>query len=109
MLRYDLTIIQGETFLQDVIFKTTVNIYSLDGYTAKSQIRPYVGSKELTSEFNCTVYPEQGCIHMELSSAETAKIPAGIYQYDLLISKEGSVTYYIGGKVFVKKHVTEPL
>ena len=109
MLRYDLTIIQGETFSQDVVFKTMVNIYTLEGYTAKSQIRPYVGSKELTSEFTCTVYPEEGCIHMELDSTKTAKIPAGIYQYDLLISKDGSVNYYIGGKVFVKKHITEPL
>lgn len=109
MLRYNLTIIQGESFSQDVSFRTSTNPYSLTGYTAKSQIRPYVGSPELIAEFDCTVYPTEGYIHMELSSEKTAAIPAGTYQYDLLLYKNGVNNYYIGGKVFIEKYITEPI
>ena len=109
MLKYDFTIIQGESFSRDIYFKTGKNIYSLDGYSAKSQIRPYVGSKELTAEFTCTVYPEKGYVRMELSSQETNLIPYGIYSYDLILYKNGENIYHIGGKVFIQKHVTEPV
>jgi len=108
MLKYDLTIVQGEDFAQDIYFKTNTNVYSLKGYTAKSQIRPKAGSNELTAEFVCKVYPNDGYIHMELDAQTIENIPAGTYQYDLLLTKSGSKAYYMGGKVYIEKHVTEP-
>jgi len=108
MIKHNLTIIQGETFIKDVSFKIDKEYYSLVGYTAKSQIRPYIGSKELTDEFTCTIDSLKGIVHMQLSSAQTSEIPSGIYYYDLLLTKDGINTYYMGGKVFVEKHVTEP-
>lgn len=110
MLKYDLTIVQGEDFAQDIYFKTNTNVYSLKGYTAKSQIRPKAGSDELTAEFVCTVYPNDGYIHMELDEQTISNIPAGVYQYDLLLTKtkEKTKAYYMGGKVYIEKHVTEP-
>ena len=110
MLKYDLTIVQGEDFAQDIYFKTITNVYSLKGYTAKSQIRPKAGSDELTAEFVCTVYPNDGYIHMELDEQTISNIPAGVYQYDLLLTKtkEKTKAYYMGGKVYIEKHVTEP-
>lgn len=109
MLKYDLTIVQGEDFAQDIYFKTNTNVYSLKGYTAKSQIRPKAGSDELTAEFVCTVYPNDGYIHMELDEQTISNIPAGVYQYDLLLTKtkEKTKAYYMGGKVYIEKHVTE--
>ena len=109
MLRYDLTIVQGESFTQDVNFRTATNVYSLVGYTARSQIRPEAGSNELTAEFTCEVFPKDGYIRMTLTEEQTKAIPMGTYEYDLLIHKDGINNYYIGGKINVEKHVTEPL
>ena len=109
MLRYDLSIVQGEPFTQDVNFRTATNVYSLAGYTAKSQIRPRAGSNELTAEFSCEVFPKDGYIRMSLTKEQTEAIPIGTYEYDLLIYKDGINSYYIGGKVNIERHVTEPL
>ena len=108
MIQSDLTIIQGETFLKEIGFKVNNEYYPLTGYTAKSQIRPYIGSKILTEEFTCTINEEKGTVLMELSPAQTNKLSRNIYYYDLLLKKDGVNTYYIGGKIFIKKHVTEP-
>lgn len=106
MLKYDMTIVKGEDFVQDVYFKTNTNVYSLKGYTAKSQIRPEAGSNELTAEFVCTVYPNDGYIHMTLDAETISEIPADTYQYDLLLIKDNKKSYYIGGKVYIEEPVT---
>ena len=108
MIQRDLTIIQGETFLKEVGFKVNDRRYPLTGYTAKSQIRPFIGSPELTEEFTCTVNEEEGTVRMELNPIQTNKLKKHIYYYDLLLMKGGTNTYYIGGKIFVHKHITEP-
>ena len=108
MIQRDLTIIQGETFIKEIGFKINDEHYPLTGYTAKSQIRPYIGSEVLTEQFNCTVDEEKGTVLMELSPIQTSNLIKNIYYYDLLLQKDNLNTYYIGGKIFVKKHVTEP-
>ena len=108
MYKKDFTIKRGETFRKDIYFKTEGNPYDLTGYIAKSQIRPFVESKELIAEMECTIYPEKGMIHIELGKEITYNIPAGTYYYDLCLNKDEINTYYLQGAFIVKKYITEP-
>ena len=109
MLTQDFEIIKGETFVRDVLIKVNDEVYPLTNYIALSEIRPYVGSKELTETFSCEVYPEDGMIRMSLTNEQTNDLPYGIQYYDLLLinTETNEHTYYIGGRLFIKKHVTE--
>lgn len=104
----DFTIKRGETFSKDIYFKTNGKPYNLAGYTAKSQIRPFVESKDLIAEIQCTIYNEEGIVHLELQKEITYNLPAGSYYYDLCLSKNGVNTYYLQGSFNIKKPVTEP-
>ena len=104
----DFKILKGETFSQDIIFQEDDTYINLEGYTAKSQIRPFLGSKELTAEITCTVIPEQGKVNLSLTSEQTYSIKPGKYYYDLLLYKEETVTYYLKGKFIIEKTITEP-
>ena len=104
----DFTVKRGETFSKDIYFKVNGKPYNLEGYTAKSQVRPFVESKELIAEIECTIYNEQGIIHLELPKETTYEIPAGSYYYDLCLSKDDTNIYYLQGSFIVKKYVTEP-
>jgi hypothetical protein len=104
----DFEIKRGETFSQDIVFKEN-NVYiNLEGYAAKSQIRPFLGSKELTAEFACNVTPELGKVNLSLTSEQTSSITPGIYHYDLLLYKDNVTTYYLKGKIIIQKTITEP-
>ena len=109
MLKQDFEITKGETFTKDIIIKVNNEIYPLDNYTALSEIRPYVGSKTLTETFLCEVYPEEGMVRISLTNEQTKKLPFGVQYYDLLLINQetNEYTYYLGGKIVVKKHVTE--
>lgn len=104
----DFTVKRGETFSKDIYFKTNGKPYNLAGYTAKSQIRPFVESKQLIAEIECIIYAEQGIVHLELDKEITYNIPAGSYYYDLCLSKNEINTYYLQGAFNIKKPVTEP-
>lgn len=108
MYKQDFKIKRGETFSKDIIFKSDNEIYKLTGYTAKSQIRPSVESNILVKEIECTVYPEEGRIHLELSNDDTYSISAGSYYYDLCLTKDDVNTYYLEGRFIVTKFITEP-
>lgn len=109
MIKYDLTIIQGETYKKDLLFKSNELPYDLTGYTIKSQIKTFPGNHIVSEEFTCTMEPEDGMVHLELTSEQTNKLNKSMYFYDVLLYKEGVNSYYIGGKIFMKKHVTEPI
>ena len=104
----DFTVKRGETFNKDIYFKVNGKPYNLAGYTAKSQIRPFVESEELIAEIECTVLEEQGIVHLELSKEMTYSLPAGSYYYDLCLTKDNINTYYLQGSFTVKKYITEP-
>lgn len=108
MYKQDFTVKRGETFSKDIYFKSNNEPFNLTGYTAKSQIRPSVESEELIAEIDCTVYPENGIIHLELQKEATYNIPAGIYFYDLCLSKNEVNTYYLQGRFIITKYITEP-
>lgn len=108
MYKKDFTVKRGETFNKDIYFKIEGKPYNLAGYTAKSQIRPFVESEELIAEIECTIYEQEGLVHLNLNKEITYNLPAGSYYYDLCLSKNGVNTYYLQGSFTVKKPVTEP-
>jgi len=108
MYTYDFKIKQGDVFRQDIYFITKDNKkIPLEGYTAKSQIRPYCNSPELIAEIHCRVHEDDGIVTMRLSSEETNKIKAGIYYYDILLNKNNDNEYFLKGKFIIEKHITE--
>ena len=108
MFKKDFTVKRGETFSKDIYFKSNNEVYKLTEYTAKSQIRPSVESEDLIAELQCTIIPEKGMVHLELSKEETYNISAGTYYYDLCLTKGQINTYFLQGKFIVVKFVTEP-
>ena len=109
MYKQDFTVKRGETFSKDIYFKNNDNSpHDLTDYTAKSQIRPSVESEELIAEIDCSIIPEEGIVHLELSKDTTYNIPAGNYFYDLCLTKDEVNTYYLQGRFIITKHITEP-
>ena len=108
MYKQDFTVKRGETFSKDIYFKNNDKPFDLAEYTAKSQIRPSVESEELIAEIECSIYPEEGIVHLELSKDTTYSIPAGNYFYDLCLSKDEINIYYLQGRFIVTKYITEP-
>ena len=109
MYKQDFTVKRGETFSKDIYFKNNDNNpHDLTDYTAKSQIRPSVESEELIAEIDCSIIPEEGIVHLELSKDITYNIPAGNYFYDLCLTKDEVNTYYLQGRFIITKYITEP-
>lgn len=108
MYKQDFRIKRGETFSKDIYFKSNKEPFNLMEYTAKSQIRPSVESENLIAEIECTINPEKGVVHLELSKEQTYQIPAGNYFYDLCLTKNKINTYYLQGRFIVVKYITEP-
>lgn len=108
MYKQDFIVKRGETFSKDIYFKSNNKVYNLSEYTVKSQIRPSVESDKLIAEIECTIYPEKGMVHLELSKETTYQIPAGVYFYDLCLTKEEVNTYYLQGRFIITKYITEP-
>ena len=109
MYEQDFTIIKGETFIKDILFTVDKTIYPLTGFTALSEIRPYPGSSELTESFNCEIYGEEGTVRISLTSQQTNNLPKGLQYYDVVLINEetNERLYFMGGKIFIKNHVTE--
>ena len=108
MYKQDFTVKRGETFSKDIYFKSNNEPFNLTGYTAKSQIRPSVESKELIAEIECGINYENGIVHLELTKEQTYDIPAGTYFYDLCLTKNEMNTYYLQGRFIITKYITEP-
>lgn len=108
MYKQDFTVKRGETFSKDIYFKNNNETTDLSGYTAKSQIRSSLENQKLIAEIECTVDSENGIVHLELSQEQTYCIPAGIYFYDLCLTKNNVNTYYLQGRFIINKYITEP-
>ena len=109
MYQQDFTIIKGESFFKEISVTINKEIYPLVGYTAISEIRPYAGSPKLTETFTCEIIEDKGLIQFSLTSEQTNNLPKGTQYYDILLINEeaNEYTYYIGGKLIIKNHVTE--
>ncbi len=106
---YDLSVRQGETFGQVLIFKDPDGtVMDLTGFTGYCQVRPDPDSEELTAEMNVTISAAEGKVVLGLTAATTAGIDSGCYAYDFAMkSAANDVRYYIGGKFLVIPAVTE--
>ena len=110
MYEYDFIVKQGESFIQDVKFKSKTTkepIVFLETAMAKAQIREHPGVEEIVAEINCDLHPNDGVVNLYLDRETTSNIAAGIYYYDLTITEEDNTIYYLQGRFVIKKHVTE--
>ena len=106
---YDLSVKQGETFNQVLIFKDPDGtVMDLTGFTGYCQVRPDPDSDDLTATMTVAITAADGKVVLSLSAATTAAIPTGSYAYDFAMKSSGNdVRYYIGGKFCVLPSVTE--
>lgn len=105
-VRYDLEIYKGATFSRAFTFKNRATKQPIDltGYTPKAQIRPAENSAILSKEFVLTI--SGGTVTMQLSASDTAELAPGVQAWDLKLSDNGNVTYWIRGKVLITGRVT---
>lgn len=101
---YDIEIVKGETFDKDIDF--TDSTISLDGKTAKSQVRKNDETDELLAEMQSVVNTSTNTIHISLTSTQTAALDLGTYAYDVWLIGQGFRRCYVGGKFVVSKRVT---
>lgn len=94
----------------DQIFELSNNDnspYNITGYTVSSHLKKNSSSNISTQFTSSIINQSSGKVKIELSSAQTAEIKPGIYQYDLILtSPQGIKTKVIEGEVFVKRSVT---
>ena len=108
-IRYDLVVYKGQTYDQNIWFrhKSTKTPVSLDGVTAKAQIRPSQNSPKLSAEIVTTVYPDEGKINILLDADTTEAMAPGFYEWDLRTEDENDIVkYFFAGKVVVTGRVT---
>lgn len=106
-IKHDLTCYKGQSFSQNLYFKQGGKIYPLDGFTAKSQIRPSDNSETLIAEFVCTITAAEGKLNLTLDHETTAALKPGFYVWDLkMASGWDTVRYWIRGKFIVSGRVT---
>lgn len=108
--KYDLEIDQGSSFSIAITVRENDAIKSLDGFTARAQMRPSIDSPDSqktdftfdTSNFN------NGIIIMKLAHTVSTDLTAGVYFYDLeIVSTDStSVTRLMQGKVTIHPEVT---
>lgn len=106
----NLTVDQGSTFNTTVtVAEATGGDISLEGYTARAQIRKTYTSSTALDFYVEITDPENGVIAMKLDSAASGSLRAGRYVYDLeIISPSEDVTRVIEGQLEVTPRVSRP-
>ena len=109
MERYDLSVRQGETFCQELLFKDSSGaILDLTGYQGFSQVRPDPDSDELICSMDITIDGAAGKVTMTIGAGVTKGIGTGCYAYDFAMKDpDNMIRYYLGGKFAVIPAVTE--
>jgi hypothetical protein len=109
----DLTIEQGATFAQLLIWKDSAgSLINLTGYTARMQIRPTVDSDTViasltTENGGISLSVINGSISLSIPAAYTALMTFVTAVYDLeMIATDATVTRLIQGAVVLSKEVT---
>lgn len=110
---YDLTIEQGATFYQQIIWKdANEDPIDISGYTARMQIRKTVKATtsilSLTTENGrITLGGAAGTITLEVAAEDTADLTEFCGVYDLeLEASDGTVTRLLQGQIEVSREVT---
>lgn len=104
---YDLTVWQGKSWSLDLaVHETVLNAngsptigepISLDGYTARGQIRSYAGGP-LLAEFSATIDGPAGGVMLSLSPSQTRRV-TGRAVYDVELVSGSNVIGILRGEV----------
>lgn len=113
--KIDLTVYQGATWTQTLIWKTGAPATPVDltGCTARMQARTRTEAPDppllsLTTEAGgIALGGVLGTVDLTLSALATAALPAGSYVYDLeIVHPDGTVTRLAMGKIKIIPEVT---
>lgn len=104
--RHDLHCYKGQTYEQNLYFKSKGQPVDLTGVTAKAQIRPAENSETLTAAFAVTVTGADGKVSLALTDEQTAALRDGVYFWDLQISGTKGIRYWVRGKFILEGRVT---
>jgi len=112
--RLPLTILQGETWRRDLVWKAGVPAVPVDltGCTARMHVRTRVESPDVLLELSSgngkiTLGTVGGDITLRLTALETAAIawPRGVYDLEI-VHADGTVRRLVEGSVKVRPEVT---
>ena len=109
-VRHDLILYKGQSWVQNLYYRIgdPEQVYPLDGWTAKAEIRPEENSSELSAEIHANVTGSEGMISLALTPEQTSELLQGVYYYDLQTTDEnGTVKYWLYGRFIVRGRVTE--
>jgi hypothetical protein len=108
---YDLEIFQGETWwIKLTLTDDNGAPIPLTSYTAKMQIRPYIGGPvllTLTQADALTITPAAGEIEIDLTATQTEALQFITAVYDLFVTLSAARTPLLRGKVLVTPSVTK--
>jgi hypothetical protein len=108
--KYNLICNQATTFNFQFQIKNDTTPWDLTNYTATMTVRPFVGASTTTvvaSTANGRIaLQSQGRVVVNIDADITGDIPAGRYQYDLVLDSGGVITRILEGKFVVTGAVT---
>lgn len=103
----NLVIDQGATFSVDFnLIDETGDHISLQGYTARSQIRKWYTSLSPAATFHTSINYNTGVLTLTLTDEQTSAIVAGRYVYDVELDDGEEVSRIVEGIVTVTPQVT---
>lgn len=110
---YDFELEQGATSRKIIVWTdSNGTLRDLTGYSARMQIRQYVGSDVVLFELSTTngkivISPVDGEIALYFSAIDTEKMTWRRGKYDLeLVSVSGEVTRLLQGKITISPEIT---
>lgn len=108
---YKITIEQGATFFKAFTYKINGNPADLTGYTARLKAAKSLNSAQplftmTTENSRITLGGATGRVMLHLTAAETTRLQAGIYIYDLELVAGNEVIRFLRGEVEVSANVT---
>ena len=108
--KYNLICDQATTFNFQFQIKNDDTPWDLTNYTGTMTVRPFVGANTTTVVASTAngrmALQSQGRVVVDLDASITAAIPAGRYQYDLVLNSGGVITRILEGKFVVTGAVT---
>ena len=108
--KYNLICDQATTFNFQFQIKNDTVPWDLTNYTATMTVRPFIGANTTTvvasTDNGRITLQAQGRVVVELDASTTGAIPAGRYQYDLVLDSGGVITRILEGKFVVTGAVT---
>lgn len=112
--RFDIVVDTGsdQVFIFEIVNTGNKEPILTEGYTARMQVRPYIGSKvvadELTTENGRMEFVADGKLKVVMTSEATDayRFNKGVYDIEI-VSPEGTVTRIVEGRVVAHHGVTQ--